>query len=226
MFFKSKKNGLAKAAPGSVPQAPAQDGASAVVGNSFDHATQPPLDSQLAAKMLGLDEQPAQGPPPLAPEASGLSEEELRKHAARSKQISAAFGEIVSVFMRMTELKGMTLGALETMVVPAIATGQYLIAGTQSKENGMTASVAAVLWATVSEDVDQRLSSELDKPIKLEPKEWKSGDIPWLICVAGDRRVVDGMLKKLQSDAFKNNPIKMRARGQDGQTTIATIPAG
>jgi len=226
MFFKSKKNGLAKAALDSFPQAPAQDVGSAVVGDTFDRAAQPPSDGQLASKMLGLDEQPAQGPPPLAPEASGLSEEELRKHAARSKQILAAFGEIVSVFMRTKELKGMTLGALETMVVPAIATGQYLIAGTQSKENGMTASVAAVLWATVSEDVDRRLSSELGEPIKLEPKEWKSGDIPWLICVAGDRRVVDGKLKKLQSDAFKNNPIKMRARGQDGQTTIATIPAG
>ena len=155
-----------------------------------------------------------------------MSEEELRKHAARSKQTLATFGEIVSVFMRTKELKGVPIGALETMVVPAIATGQYLIARTQSKENGMTAPVAAVLWASVSEDVDQRLSSELDKPIKLEPKEWKSGDIPWLICVAGDRRVVDGMLKKLQSDAFNNIPIKMRARGQDGQTTIATIPAG
>ena len=90
----------------------------------------------------------------------------------------------------------------------------------------MTASVAAVLWATVSLEVDQRLSSELDKPIRLEPKEWKSGDIPWLVCVAGDRRVVDRMLKKLQSEAFKNSPIKMRARGQDGQTMIAAIPAG
>ena len=182
-----------------------------------------PLTSDLASKMESLDT-PVEMEPPK--HASQLSEEELRKQAAQARQFSAALGDIVGMFMRTKELRKLTLGALEKMVVPAIATGQYLIARAQSKDNGMKLPVAAVLWATVSETVDHRLSTELDRPIRLEPEEWKSGGIPWLICVTGDRRVVDDMLRKLQSDIFKNTPIKIRRPTEDGRTTIDTISAG
>ena len=75
---------------------------------------------------------------PLAPEV-------LAKHKARAKQVSAAFGQIVSLMMRDPKRRDLTLADLEWMVVPPLLAGQFSIAEAQSKARGISAPVAAVL---------------------------------------------------------------------------------
>jgi hemolysin-activating ACP:hemolysin acyltransferase len=156
----------------------------------------------------------------------GLSPEEARRRAAVSKQMSTAFGQIVSVLMRTKPFRGLTLAEVEALVVPAVTSGQFLIAEAQSKSNGFTAPVAALLWASVSAEVDRRLSENLDKPFTLEPKDWRSGDIPWLITAAGDKRVVDAMLKQLQETGLKGRPLKTRAKQADGTVAVKVLGGG
>jgi hemolysin-activating ACP:hemolysin acyltransferase len=154
---------------------------------------------------------------------AGLSPDEARRRAALSKQMSTAFGQIVSVLMRTKPFRGLTLTDVEAMVVPAVNTGQFMIAEAQSKTNGFTSPVAALLWATVSADVDRRLSEKLDQPVNLEPKDWRSGDIPWLVTAAGDQRAVEAMLKQLQDNALKGRPLKTRAKQPDGTFVVTTV---
>jgi cytolysin-activating lysine-acyltransferase len=126
--------------------------------------------------------------------ASALSAEELRRRQVMSRRISLAFGEIVSVLMRSKTHRQWNLAAVEQLVVPAVLTGQFTLAQARSQANGMTAPVAVVLWASVSAEIDKRLAAESDQPVRLEPKDWKSGDKVWLVEAVGDARVVNALL--------------------------------
>jgi hemolysin-activating ACP:hemolysin acyltransferase len=146
---------------------------------------------------------------------------EVKRRAAKSKQLQASFGEIVGLLMRSPQFKDMPLSSLEVLVLPAIANGQFMIAEAQAKKSGFIAPVAAVLWASVSEEVDRRLSASGDAPVKLGPKDWKSGDIPWLIIAAGDQRLIKALLQRLEKTVLKGRPLKSSFKQEDESATAA-----
>ena len=167
---------------------------------------------------------------PAAPAATGsaaavraLSEQELKRRTVLMRRRSAALGEIVSVLMRSESTKHHMLSELEWLVVPAVLTGQYLLAEAQSSSNGLTAPVGVVLWASVSADVDRRLSSPPAKAPRLKPSEWKSGDILWVVEAAGDTRLVGAMIKRLAKREWQGKPVKIWGRGKDGKAALRTL---
>ncbi len=147
---------------------------------------------------------------------------EMSKRATKSKHLQASFGEIVGLLMRTPQFKKMPLAALEQVVLPAINTGQFSIAEAQSKETGFITPVAAVLWANVSEEIDQRLSDKRGEPLKLAPKDWKSGDIPWLILAAGDKRLIKATLQRVQETVLKGRPLKSLSANSDDKGSETT----
>lgn len=152
-----------------------------------------------------------------------LGAEELQQRVVASKQQLAAFGSIVTIFMRSPEFRNLPLFELESLVVPAIATDQFLIAEAHSKENGSVTPVAAALWAKVSAEVDKRLSMNLGQPLKIKPDEWKSGDIAWLIAVAGGADVINSILQRLRETILRGSRIKVLAKDKDGRLAVATF---
>ena len=145
--------------------------------------------------------------------------------AGAAKAITAAFGEIVSLLMRAPLYKHYSLSDLEWLVLPALLSGQFSVAVAQSKANGLSAPVGLVLWASVSEDVDRRLSGAPGQPARLAPPEWKSGDILWVIVTAGDGNVVQGLLGQLHKKQWEGRPVKLFARTKDGKPTLLTLNA-
>lgn len=141
--------------------------------------------------------------------------------AAVSKLISATVGEIAVIFSRSPGHKHFTFSDLEWMVVPAVLTGQVYIAEMMHKENGARAPVAAVLWASVSEETDKRLSENPGQRPRLRPDEWKAGEQLWIIDLAGEPAAVAGSLKYLAANEFKNKDVKMLLR--DPQTGEARV---
>ena len=172
----------------------------------------------IADRMISLDASPKGNG--AAPE---LSAEQLEKMAGAAKAATATFGEMVSLLMRLPQYRQYQLSDLEWLVVPALLTGQFSLTTAQSKTKGLTAPVGLVLWAKVSEEVDKRLSAAPGQPIKLQPQEWKSGDILWVIVAVGDQRLVQGMVKRLQEKEWANKPAKVFAQAKDGKPTIATL---
>ena len=160
-----------------------------------------------------------------APESSkpDLPPEEARKRAMLAKQAAAGLGEIVSLLVRAPSEKHHSLSDLEWMVMPAIMTGQFAVADAQSKQTGAVMPVGAVLWAHVSPEIDRQLSEQLDKPVRLKPQDWRSGDIPWIIMALGDPKVLGGLLQNLAQSVFKARPAKMRARGPDGKVVVGRV---
>jgi hemolysin-activating ACP:hemolysin acyltransferase len=152
-----------------------------------------------------------------------LSSDELRRRAELSKRMMAAFGEAVSVLMRSETHRHLFLADLETLLLPPIAAGQFSLMDAQSKAVGFTQPVGLALWARVSAEVDRRLSSNLDLPMRLKPDEWTSGDIFWIVEAVGDQRAMGPLLKALSEREWKGKPVKLRARDEAGRPVVKVI---
>jgi hemolysin-activating ACP:hemolysin acyltransferase len=125
--------------------------------------------------------------------------------------------------MRTPEYKDVSLGDLEALVVPPLLSGQVSVATAQSKYNGVTTPVGAILWARVSSEVAKRLASQAGSAIRLTPEEWKSGDIVWVVASAGEGRVLSEMLKQLSKREWTGKDVKIVVRPKDGKPTVATL---
>ncbi len=157
----------------------------------------------------------------VSPHATASAKQPVKQMAA-AKQSSAALGEIVTVLMRTPAMRQHKLGELEWMVMPAIKTGQFLIAHARSKKSGVVDPAGFVLWALVSPEVDKRLSNAVN-PLGLTPAEWNSGDIPWVIVGAGEQKILGGLLAHLKTTVLPGREVKMRVQGADGKVIAATV---
>lgn len=160
-----------------------------------------------------------------AANAKDLPAEESRRRAGLAKQAAAAFGELVTLLMHAPSEKGRPLSDLEWMLMPAVATGQYVIADAQSKQTGAVMPVAGVIWALVSPEIDKQLSQNLEQAPVLKRQDWRSGDIPWVIMALGDQKVLGGLIQNLANTVFKDKPAKIRARGKDGKVIVGKLDA-
>jgi hemolysin-activating ACP:hemolysin acyltransferase len=129
--------------------------------------------------------------------------------AAVSKLISATVGDIAVVFSRSVAHKHYTFADIEWMILPAVVTGQVYVAEVQHKEIGARVPVAVVLWASVSAETDARLAAIAGQKLRLRPDEWQSGEITWIIDIAGDPQAAAGALRQLAATAFKDKPVKL-----------------
>lgn len=159
-------------------------------------------------------------PAPQLPDQATISK---RRAQAAAAQLFGTFGKITSVFMRAKNRKPMLVSELECLVMPAVLTRQCLVAEVYNEKAGITVPVCAVLWATVSETVDQRLTANAGKTIHLSADEWRSGSIPWLIDSAGDPRTVARLLKTVAAGQFAASGIKVVTQGADGKAVVSIL---
>jgi len=152
-----------------------------------------------------------------------VDDEEAKRRMAAARHAYATFGEVVTLLMRAPNYKHLPLGDLKSLVVPPLLSGQVSVATAQSKNNGVTAPVGAILWARVSADVDKRLASQAGKAIRLAPEEWKCGDIVWVVASVGDGRVLREMLKQLSRREWSGKEVKIVVCPKDGEPTAATL---
>jgi cytolysin-activating lysine-acyltransferase len=152
-----------------------------------------------------------------------LDAEEAKKRAAASKRMAASFGEIALLMSQSPAEQHYALRDLDWLVAPAVRLGQFALAEAQSKTNGLVVPVGAILWALVSPEVDQRLSSQETGPIRLAPNEWRSGDIPWIIHTVGEPKILGGLMERLTKTVFKDKAPKMRVRGSDGKAKVGEV---
>ena len=146
-----------------------------------------------------------------APAPQPMSEEQLRQLAQQDLMVSATFARIVSIMMRSPQYKHLALTDLEWLVVPPLLLGQFAILDGKIDGAPLPVPVAVALWANVSAEVDQRLSTDLAAPMRLRPDEWRSGQILWLVDAVGDPNAIPHLMKQLQAGVFKERQLKMRA---------------
>jgi hemolysin-activating ACP:hemolysin acyltransferase len=158
---------------------------------------------------------------------------------------------VVAVLMRDPNFRTMPIADLEWLVLPAVMSGQFRVAEApasllgpdkardkapgkapdkapskapdDAKAGGVLVPVAVALWARVSGEIDQALSERLDRPVRLKPHQWASGEHVWLVAVAGDRRAVPKLIDRLAGGELKGQRIKMRVRGTGNTVVVKTL---
>ena len=140
-----------------------------------------------------------------------------------SLKYPAVLGQIVSVLMRTPQHRQSFLSDLDWLVLPAIATNQYALNEVTDNSTGATLPVAVALWAMVSEEVDQRLSSSAAPHVRLKAAEWNSGTIPWLVEAAGEPRATGAIIRALLERRFASTGLKSIGRDDQGRTVVRVL---
>jgi hemolysin-activating ACP:hemolysin acyltransferase len=144
--------------------------------------------------------------------------------ATAAKLISASLGEIVMIFSRSSRHRHYALADVEWMILPAIASGQFFVVEAVDKEHGFRKPIAALTWASVSEELDARLTERaLSGHLRLSPVDWKSGSIAWLIDAVGAAAAVKVGLEWLNAGPFKDRPLKLIVGVNEGKPRIANL---
>lgn len=160
-----------------------------------------------------------------AAEAPPLPPEVLKNAAAASKAMMAAFGQVVTILLRTQDHRGKPLADLEWLAMPAVSTGQFALAEAQSKTNGMIAPVGLLMWASVSPEVDARLRADISHGVRLQPSEWRSGEILWVVEAVGDPKILQAMLQRAVNNEWKGRSVNLRMRDQDGTLRVGVMTA-
>src|SRR6185437_10547242 len=176
--------------------------------------------------------------PPIAPQ--------VRPREARQARFARSFAQVVAVLMRDPNFRTMPLADLEWLVLPAVMSGQFRVAEApaslgpdkatdkardkgpdkapdKAKTGGVLVPVAVALWARVSGEIDKALAGSLDRPVRLKPHQWASGEHVWLVAVAGDRRAVPKLIERIASTELKGQRIKMRVKGTGNTVVVKTL---
>jgi len=165
---------------------------------------------------------PAQDRAPAVNNPSQPSDEEAQRQAQQALRQSVAFAQIVSLLMQSPLYRHFGIADLEWLVIPPLATGMFALAEMKAQANGPSVPAAVVLWASVSPEVDARLSGNLSAPIRLRPDEWRSGELVWVVAVAGDPRVVSNVLRQLSNSTFEGRSVKIRV-GDNGKVDVKSL---
>ncbi len=184
-----------------------------------------PVKSAAPPKAVNADPLATTKPAPLTAAGKPLSTEQLAERAQVSQRLAVAVGELVGLMLRSQRHRERRIADLRWLAMPAIRLGQYAMVTAQSKSHGYTAPVAAVLWARVSETIDKRLSESLAEPIRLGPREWRSGEILWLVDAIGDDAAIAALVKRLRSKEWMGKAVKARVTDAKGEVKVRTIQA-
>jgi len=149
--------------------------------------------------------------------------EKIRREAAALRN-AFAFTQVVGVLMRSQHYRQYKIADLEWLVVPPVAAGQFRIGEVKPdpKQNAAI-PVAVVLWASVSPEVDKRLTEADTMEFRLKPEEWTSGNIIWLVHAAGETRFVRHVVDQLTKTTFKGREIKVLGRDQEGKPKVHVL---
>ncbi len=159
--------------------------------------------------------------PPAVSEAVAKDDVDARRRAASIRQVHAAFGQIVGLLMRAPNFRSMPLSNLESLLLPALVKGQYLIAEKQQQENGFSVPVAALVWALVSDDIDQKMSQSQGRSINLKATDWRSGENAWITTAIGDKALLAPLIDRLRKTALKGRKVKFFSATPEGARLVS-----
>lgn len=132
------------------------------------------------------------------------------------KTVSHVLGEIVWLMSQSPVHKQLFISDLEWFCMPAIILEQFRIF------NGPNSPAAVAMWASVSEETEQRL---LAGGNKLRPDEWNNGDRKWLIELVAPFGAVDEIMVDLRASVFAGTGFKFHQTTPGGLREVTTVAA-
>lgn len=134
----------------------------------------------------------------------------------RSK-IQISIGQTLLAMMDLPRYKHISLADFSHLVINPLLRNRVAIAHKSITENGQAKvdeeSIAGIaIYATVSPAVDAKIAEQTKAgvfPIRLNPEDWTSGDLPWLLdVIAADRQQATSVLANFRQ-VVGEKPIKI-----------------
>ena len=239
MFWSRKKKDSKEATqasePGPVGSIAASVGETVVpVQQDSSLRSDPVRESSASAieQLIDLDElRPTEEP--LHPAAH--STEPLQPSSAETQTVPSPvpvairyhqFGEIVSLLLKSPTYQRAALQDLEWLVLPPLRLGQISIAKAPVAGSDTPVPIGTVIWARVSEEIDHRLSTELNKPIRLSQSDWNCGSVLWIVATVGEARVVRALIDRVIQGNDLGPRAKVRTRTPEGAVKVLNYTLG
>jgi hemolysin-activating ACP:hemolysin acyltransferase len=134
-------------------------------------------------------------------------------------------GQILTLMLQSPNHRHYSLSDLEWMVLPPLKFGQVAMAETKPDQSGSSLPMAVVFWASVSPEVDRRISSNLSAPIRLRPDEWRSGDILWIADMVGDMSAGHALVKNVLESVLPGRTLRVRSLDGEGRPILLEVGA-
>ncbi len=134
--------------------------------------------------------------------------------SAPQKTVAQMLGEIVWLMTQSPAHKQLFISDLEWFCLPAILLEQFRIF------YGPQSPAAVALWAAVSDETQERLTSG---GYKLRPDEWRNGENLWLIELVAPFGAQDEILSDLKSSIFPGKSFKFHQINAQGQRVVVTV---
>lgn len=126
------------------------------------------------------------------------------------------FAALMRVALLAPQTQRLSVQQLRRLVEPAIATGQFVVAANSQAS-------AAVMWASVSDEIDARARTDLEKPFDIGPDDWRSGAHAWIMAVMGDMATARSLIDMIGKGPLKGAPLHARMTTQAGAPAVATF---
>ncbi len=167
-------------------------------------------------KKAAAKSQPASAAPEAPERVASVVPTKEQQQFINGRLLAAQFGDMVTVLMQTKFYENLRLKDLRDYVVPPLMNKQYRIAEARKKGTGNSVPAALILWARVSDEVQDKLTGALDAPFLLSADEWTSGDNYWIIDAIGHERYLAPLLTDLRKTDFDGRNVKYRVRTPDG----------
>jgi len=154
--------------------------------------------------------------PPSAQQSAAPARKQAASNSVGETDPARSFAALVSVVLTAPQWRTMPLEQARSILEPAVATGQFIVAASRAPDTGAAGTSAAVIWAMVSKDVDARLRATLDKPLELKPAEWRCGPHAWLIAALGDADAARRLIDVVRRGPLKGADLHARVTKPDG----------
>lgn len=92
------------------------------------------------------------------------------------KSEAEIFGAMVWLWMHSSAHRHCPLHELQRLLMPALKTGQYVLA---LQNDAQQQPAALMTWACFAPEAEQRYLQSLDRT--LQPADWQQGDRPWVL---------------------------------------------
>jgi cytolysin-activating lysine-acyltransferase len=163
----------------------------------------------------------------LSKQASSLGRDSqvLPQNKRAAMNQPTALAHIITLMLQSPNHRHYSVSDLEWMVLPALKFGQVAMAETKPDQSGSSLPMAVVFWASVSPEVDRRISSNLSAPIRLRPDEWRSGDILWIADMVGDMSAGHALVKNVLESVLPGRTLRVRSLDGEGRPILLEVGA-
>jgi len=145
---------------------------------------------------------------------SAEGEDPQKMMARATAEANAAFGTLISLMLQSEMHQFLFLQDLKWAVVPPLLQRQFRL----FRVRGIP--VGYLIWASVSEEVEQRLETG---QMKLQPNEWGSGDRLWVMDILLPPQLPEAMLPMITEGFDDPSGVKILVTGEDGNLTTSDL---